>query len=131
MGPVKMYLPSPSAADCVHKGFGSAMWHGTFAALDELLRKDNRHVDRHSGHKYVMTRDREYLISVLGIEDLKASRHDFCLSRTFPESRLDLSVKRFETALRSEGKDPAQGIFDSDWSLEKREAGVHARKAGS
>ena len=74
-----------------------------------------------------MARHSNYLIGVFGIEDLEIPRQDLRLARTFLEPCSDLSIKRFDTALRREEKDSAQRIFDSDWSLEKCEARVDAQ----
>ena len=98
-------VPSSSTADRFHEGPRSAMWHWAFATLGEIPLKNNRHVDRHSGQKHVAARDSKYLISVLGIEDLKFSCHDFRLTRTFLKFRLDLGIERFNTAFRRKGED--------------------------
>ena len=106
------------------------MRHWAFVTLGELLLYNNGHVDRHSWDKYAAARYSNYLVGVVGIEDLKISCQDLSLARTVLESCFNLSIKRFDTALRREGKDSAQRIFDSDWSLEKREAGVDAQNSG-
>ena len=122
-------LPSSSTPNRFYQGFRRAMRRRALSSLGELFLKNNRHVDRHSWQKHVAARDSEHLICVLGIEDLKVSRHDFSLTRTILESCLNLSNKCFDTAFRREGENSPQGIFNFDWSLKVGEAGVDAGKA--
>ena len=83
------------------------MWHWTFVVLGESQSEYDRHINRHSGQKYVMVRGSEKLSGVFGIEDVEISRHNFVLAGTFPKSCLDFNQKRFDTAFRREGKDSA------------------------
>ena len=106
------------------------MGHWTFVTLGKVFLKDNCHVDRHSRQESDGIRDSEYLVSILRVEELKVSSHDFCSARTFLESLLDLSIKRCETAFGGEGEDSAQRIFDFDGSLEIGEASVDAKNIG-
>ena len=106
------------------------MGHWTFVTTGEIFLKNNRHVDRHSGQKAIVIRNSEYLLSILCIEELKVSSHNFCPARTLLESFLDLCIKRCETAFGGEGEDSAQRIFDFDGSLEICEAGVNAKSIG-
>ena len=122
--------PSSSPTDRFHEGSRSAMRHWAFITLGELLLQNNSHIDRHSWDKYAAARHSNYLVGVFGIEDLEISCQDFSLARPFLEPCFNLSIKRFDTALRREGKDAAQRIFDSDWSLQKREVGVDAQNTG-